>query len=108
MTMDRNRAVEPSSSSWSTAEGSSTRTGPRLLSAFAAALAATVLMLSGTPAATAPTFNQTSNVGAYPGVYISILAGANFDNAGTNRVRVSHGSCSCSTHGFVQAAGARG
>ena len=85
MTINRHRAVKPTSSSWSTAEGSSTRTGPRRLAAFAAALAATVLMLSGTPAAAAPTFQtQSSHISAPPDVLVSVSAEDNFDNAGTN------------------------
>ena len=85
MTINRHRAVEPSSSPWSTADGSSTRTGPRRLAPFAAALAAAVLMLSGAPAAAAPTFitDQATR-------YLSIgnLAGLraeqDFNNPGTN------------------------
>jgi len=85
MTIDRNRAVEPSSSSWSAAEGSSTRTGPRRLAAFTAALAATVLMLSGTPAAAAPTFNTDFAITrATAGSFVTIGAEHAFDNAGTN------------------------
>jgi len=64
MNIDRNRAVEPSSSSWSAAEGSSTRTGPCRLTAFAAALAATVLMLSTTPAPAETEYNLIQSINA--------------------------------------------
>ena len=84
MTFNLHRFVEPFSSAWSTAEGSSTRTSRRRLAAFAAALAA-VLMLSGTPAAAAPTFQtQSSHISAPPDVLVSVSAEDNFDNAGTN------------------------
>ena len=85
MTINRHRAVKPSSSSWSTAEGSSTRTGPRRLAAFAATLAATVLMLSGTPAAAAPTFNTGfAYIVAPTDTLVTVAAEGSFNNSGTN------------------------
>ncbi|MCY4591692.1 MAG: hypothetical protein OXE86_14235 [Alphaproteobacteria bacterium] len=85
VTLNLHRVAEPLSSSRSTAEGSSTRTGPRRPAAFAAALAAAVLMLGGTPAAAEPTFKTDyANVGAPAGYYITVGAEYHFNNQGTN------------------------
>ena len=85
MTFNLHRFVEPFSSWWSTAEGSSTRTGPRRWAAFVAALAAMVLILSGTPAAAAPTLHTNfGNTNAPADLLITIGAYDAFDNAGTN------------------------
>ncbi|MCY4591406.1 MAG: hypothetical protein OXE86_12765, partial [Alphaproteobacteria bacterium] len=72
MNIDRNRAVEPSSSSWSAAEGSSTRTGPRRPAAFAAALAAAALMVSGTPAVAERGYNLNQSTKVDVGILTSV------------------------------------
>ena len=82
MTINRPRAVKPSTLPSSAPDSSFRGGGRRLCAALAAALAA--LLLLSAPAAAQPTISSNAEETAAPDTLISISAADHFDNAGTN------------------------